>query len=75
MPKSIIINKHGGPEVLEFVDTKVTSPGPDEIRIKNVTIFIAILRVEICEIDLFVDLGKTHHFNGLEIAKILLDLC
>ena len=35
MPKSIIINKHGGPEVLELVDVKISPPGPNHIRIKN----------------------------------------
>ena len=35
MPKSIIINKHGGPDVLEIVDTKIKTPGPKEIRIKT----------------------------------------
>ena len=32
MPKSIIIKKNGGPEVLEIQDVKVGSPGPDEIN-------------------------------------------
>ena len=35
MPKSIIIKKHGGPEVLELQEVKVGSPGPDEIKITN----------------------------------------
>jgi NADPH2:quinone reductase len=35
MPKSIIINKHGGPEVLEIQNVKVGSPGPDEIKVTN----------------------------------------
>ena len=35
MPKSIIIKKHGGPEVLETEDIKVGSPGPDEIKVTN----------------------------------------
>tara|TARA_B100000579_G_C22813668_1_gene846632 strand:- start:975 stop:1955 length:981 start_codon:yes stop_codon:yes gene_type:complete len=56
MPKSIIINKHGGPEVLEFVDTKVTSPGPDEIRIKNVAVGLN-----------FID---TYHRSGLYPVKL-----
>ena len=29
MAKSIIISKHGGPEVLEFKDVNVGSPGPE----------------------------------------------
>ena len=56
MPKSIIINKHGGPEVLEFVDTKVASPGPDEIRIKNVAVGLN-----------FID---TYHRSGLYPVKL-----
>ncbi len=35
MPKSIIINKNGGPEVLEIQDVEVGSPGPDEIKVTN----------------------------------------
>ncbi len=29
MPKSILIKKNGGPEVLELQDVNVGSPGPD----------------------------------------------
>ncbi len=35
MPKSIIIKKNGGPEVLELQDIKVGTPGPDEIKVIN----------------------------------------
>ena len=35
MPKSIIIKKNGGPEVLELQDINVGSPGPDEIKVVN----------------------------------------
>ena len=35
MPKSIIIKKNGGPEVLELQDINVGSPGPDEIKVTN----------------------------------------
>ena len=35
MPKSIIITKNGGPEVLELQDVNVGSPGPDEIKVTN----------------------------------------
>ena len=35
MPKSIIIKKNGGPEVLELQDVNIESPGPDEIKITN----------------------------------------
>ena len=38
MPKSIIIKKAGGPEVLEVKDIKVGSPGPDEIKVSNYAI-------------------------------------
>ena len=38
MSKSIIINKHGGPEVLELVDSTVGAPGPKHIKIKNLAI-------------------------------------
>ena len=35
MPKSIIIKKNGGPEVLELQDVEVGSPGPNEIKVIN----------------------------------------
>ena len=35
MPKSIIIKKNGGPEVLELQDIGIKSPGPDEIKVTN----------------------------------------
>ena len=35
MPKSIIIKKNGGPEVLELQNIEVGSPGPDEIKVTN----------------------------------------
>ena len=35
MPKSIVINKNGGPEVLELVDVKLDSLKPDEIKVTN----------------------------------------
>ena len=38
MPKSIIIKKNGGPEVLELQDVNVGSPGPDEIKVTNYAI-------------------------------------
>ena len=56
MPKSIIINKHGGPEVLELVDAKVRSPGPKHIRIKNIAIGLN-----------FID---TYHRTGLYPIKL-----
>ena len=56
MAKSIIINKHGGPEVLELVDTSVPSPGPKDIRIKNLAIGLN-----------FID---TYHRSGLYPIKL-----
>ena len=35
MPKSIIIKKNGGPEVLELEDVDIRSPGPDELKVTN----------------------------------------
>ena len=35
MPKSIIIKKNGGPEVLELQDVNIGSPGPNEIKVTN----------------------------------------
>ena len=38
MSKSIIIKKNGGPEVLEIAEVKIGSPGPHEIKLKNLAI-------------------------------------
>ena len=56
MAKSIIINKHGGPEVLELVDVKISPPGPNHIRIKNLAIGLN-----------FID---TYHRSGLYKLKL-----
>ena len=40
MTKAIIIKKQGGPEVLELSEIKLGSPGPDEIKVKNIAIAI-----------------------------------
>ena len=56
MSKSIIITKHGGPEVLELKDIKVGSPGPKEIKIKNLAIGLN-----------FID---TYHRSGLYKLKL-----
>ena len=56
MPKSIIINKHGGPEVLELIDTKVKSLESKDIRIKNLAIGLN-----------FID---TYHRSGLYPLKL-----
>ena len=56
MPKSIIINKHGGPEVLELTDATVRSPGPKDIKIKNLAIGLN-----------FID---TYHRTGLYPVKL-----
>jgi NADPH:quinone reductase-like Zn-dependent oxidoreductase len=40
MSRTIIFTKAGGPEVLEFVDKEVPTPGPNEVRIRVKTIGI-----------------------------------
>ena len=56
MSKSIIINKHGGPKVLELVDSEVGNPGPKDIKIKNLAIGLN-----------FID---TYHRSGLYPLKL-----
>jgi NADPH2:quinone reductase len=38
MTKAIIIKKTGGPEVLELTAIQLASPGPDQIKVKNIAI-------------------------------------
>jgi NADPH2:quinone reductase len=38
MTKAIIIKKPGGPEVLELKEIKLSPPGPNEIKVKNIAI-------------------------------------
>ncbi len=56
MPKSIIIKKNGGPEVLELQDVKVGSPGPDEIKVTNYAIGLNYI--------------DTYHRSGLYPLKL-----
>ena len=56
MPKSIIIKKNGGPEVLEVNDVTVSSPGPRHIRIKNLAIGLNYI--------------DTYHRSGLYPLKL-----
>jgi NADPH2:quinone reductase len=56
MSKSVIINKHGGPEVLELKDVSVTSPGPEQIKIKNLAIGLNYI--------------DTYHRSGLYPIKL-----
>ncbi len=56
MPKSIIIQKNGGPEVLELKDVKIGSPGPDEIKITNLAIGLNYI--------------DTYHRSGLYPVKM-----
>ncbi len=56
MPKSIIIKKNGGPEVLELLDVKVGSPGPDEIKVTNRAIGLNYI--------------DTYHRSGLYPVKL-----
>ena len=56
MTKSIIINKHGGPEVLKLMETKVDTPGPKDIKIRNIAVGLN-----------FID---TYHRSGLYPLKL-----
>ena len=56
MPKSIIIKKNGGPEVLELQEVNVGSPGPDEIRVTNYAIGLNYI--------------DTYHRSGLYPLKL-----
>ena len=56
MPKSIIIKKTGGPEVLELQEVKIGSPGPDEIKVTNLAIGLNYI--------------DTYHRSGLYPLKL-----
>ena len=56
MSKSVIINKHGGPEVLELKDVPIPSPGPEQIKIKNLAIGLNYI--------------DTYHRSGLYPIKL-----
>ncbi len=56
MPKSIIVKKNGGPEVLEINDVVLEPPGPSEIRIKNLAIGLNYI--------------DTYHRSGLYPIKL-----
>ena len=56
MSKSVIINKHGGPEVLELKDVSVRPPGPEQIKVKNLAIGLNYI--------------DTYHRSGLYPIKL-----
>ena len=56
MPKSIIIKKSGGPEVLELQDVEVGVPGPNEIKVRNYAIGLNYI--------------DTYHRSGLYPVKL-----
>ena len=56
MPKSIIIKKNGGPEVLELQDVNVGAPGQDEIKVTNYAIGLNYI--------------DTYHRSGLYPLKL-----
>ena len=56
MPKSIIIKKNGGPEVLELQDIKIGTPGPNEIKVTNYAIGLNYI--------------DTYHRSGLYPLKL-----
>ncbi len=56
MPKSIIINNNGGPEVLKLQDINIGSPGPDEIKVTNHAIGLNYI--------------DTYHRSGLYPVKL-----
>ena len=56
MPKSIIIKKNGGPEVLEISDVKIDKPGPKEIKIQNIAVGLNYI--------------DTYHRSGLYPLKL-----
>tara|TARA_Y100001958_G_C21133993_1_gene474551 strand:- start:81 stop:1055 length:975 start_codon:yes stop_codon:yes gene_type:complete len=71
MPKSIIIKKNGGPEVLNLEEVSLGSPGPEEIKIKN-------LAVGLNYIDTYHRSGlysmKLPHGIGMEGAGVILEI-
>ncbi len=56
MPKSIIINNNGGPEVLKLQDINIGPPGPDEIKVTNHAIGLNYI--------------DTYHRSGLYPVKL-----
>ena len=35
MPKRIQFSRHGGPEVLDYLDYQAAAPGPNEVLVRN----------------------------------------
>ena len=56
MPKSIILNNNGGPEVLKLQDINIGPPGPDEIKVTNHAIGLNYI--------------DTYHRSGLYPVKL-----
>ncbi|MCU0758941.1 MAG: quinone oxidoreductase [Steroidobacteraceae bacterium] len=45
MTKAIRIERHGGPEALQYVDVEVGAPGPDEVQLRHTAIGINYIDV------------------------------
>jgi NADPH2:quinone reductase len=45
MAKAIRIERHGGPEVMQYVDVEVGAPGPDEVQLRHTAIGINYIDV------------------------------
>jgi NADPH2:quinone reductase len=45
MAKAIRIERHGGPEVMQYVDVEVGAPGPDEVQVRHTAIGINYIDV------------------------------
>ena len=56
MSKSIIIDKHGGPEVLKIKDVDIGEPGPNDLKITNYAIGLNYI--------------DTYHRSGLYALKL-----
>ncbi len=56
MPKSIVIKKNGGPEVLKIKDVEIGLPGPNEIKVNNQAIGLNYI--------------DTYHRSGLYPIKL-----
>lgn len=59
--RAVLVERHGGPEVLQFTDIGLRSPGPDEVRIRHTVIGVNFIDVY----------GRTGYFDLLQPPGVL----
>ncbi len=70
--RAIVMQRHGGPEVLEYREVEVPPPGPGEVRIRQTCIGVNF--IDIYSRSGYFDLIRTPGIPGMEAAGEVIDV-